>query len=236
MKCLIFCGGYGTRMNNGKPGNLKPLIQISRKEILKHIMSIYEFYGIKDFVLLGGYKINDLKNFAEKIKSLNIIVLDTGESTPTGGRLLQSKHLFLDNQDFLLTYGDSLTNFNLRLALNLKETLNADMIISFYQKKLEYGILQTDENSILEMIHEKTYQVKINAGFYILNTSIFQYIKSNEDSFEIDVLPKLLNDKQIKIGVYEVDFWHPMDNPFDKESLEKILENEPDVLFKKKLL
>ena len=79
MIAVIFCGGYGTRMNNGVPGLLKPLIQVGGKEILAHIISIYQSQGVSEFILLGGYKIEDLKIFAQKNSSskLNINVVDT---------------------------------------------------------------------------------------------------------------------------------------------------------------
>jgi glucose-1-phosphate cytidylyltransferase len=230
MKCLIFCGGFGTRMNNGLPGMLKPLTILSGKEILRHIIGIYEHYGVREFVLLGGYRIKDLCDFADAINGLSITVLDTGEATPTGGRLLQAEKLINKNEDFLLTYGDSLTNFNLHDALVAKNKLSSDMLISVYSKKLEYGILDLDKNSLLEKIYEKTYTVKINAGFYVLNSNIFKYINSLEESFELDVLPRLLNNKTHKMATYEVSFWHPMDTPNDRESLENILLQNPKIL------
>jgi len=231
MKCMIFCGGFGTRMNNGSPGSLKPLIKVAGKPIVRHIISIYEYYGIKDFVLLGGYKVNELYDFANSLSDLNVSVLDTGQSTPTGGRLLQAKELIESDEDFLLTYGDSLTNFNLDKALAFKNNLCADMLISVYKKKLEYGILETDNERLLEMIHEKTYAVKINAGFYILNNSVFNYIYSLEESFEIHVLPRLLEAKNHRIACFEVGFWHPMDTPNDQQALERRMIEQSDLLF-----
>ena len=84
---------------------------------------------------------------------------------------------------------------------------------------------------ILNQIFEKTFSVPINAGFYILNKIIFDYIHSLDESFEIDVLPRLLLDKKIKVSVYEVEFWHPMDTPEDKISLNKVLLKNPNTLF-----
>ena len=80
MQCVIFCGGYGTRMNNGEPVHLKPLIKVANKEILRHVISIHEHFGIDNFLLLGGYRINDLNEFALKYttEKLKIRVLDTG--------------------------------------------------------------------------------------------------------------------------------------------------------------
>ena len=232
MVCLIFCGGFGTRMNNGEPGVLKPLIEVAGKEILRHIISIYESQKISDFILLGGYKIEDLFLFAKKYstRKLKITVLDTGNATPTGGRLLQAKNL-IKEQSFLLTYGDSLTNFNFSKAKKTMLENSAEMSISTFRKKLEYGVLDISSNFILNKILEKTYSVPINAGFYILNKIVFEYIYSLEESFEIDILPRILNDKKIKISVCEVNFWHPMDTPEDRRKLNDILLKYPNNIF-----
>jgi glucose-1-phosphate cytidylyltransferase len=232
LKALIFCGGFGTRMNNGEPGKLKPLIQVAGKEILRHIVSIYEFYGICDFTLLGGYRIEDLINFASKYstKSLHIHVLDTGEGTSTGGRLMLAKDE-INLEPFLLTYGDSLTNFNLNKCIAFKEKHKSDMIISTFNKFIEYGILDIDVDDRLTGIHEKTFSVPINAGFYVLDKRVFKYINSIEDSFEIDVLPRLIADRDIVIRTFKVDFWHPMDTPTDQKKLNAILESTPDILY-----
>ena len=232
MKVVILAGGFGTRMNNGEPGALKPLIEVAGKEILAHIISIYESQNVTDFILLGGYKIDDLYDFAKKYSNskIKINVIDTGSGTPTGGRLLQIKDLIKEDT-FLLTYGDSVTNFNLTKAQKNMLENDADMSISTFRKKLEYGILDINDKLILNEIFEKTYSVPINAGFYILNKKIFEYINSLEESFEIDVLPRILKEKKINFSVYEVNFWHPMDTPEDRTRLNKLLLNHPNTLF-----
>jgi glucose-1-phosphate cytidylyltransferase len=219
-------------MNNGAPGDLKPLIEVAGKEILAHIISIYESQNVTDFILLGGYKIDDLYDFAKKYSNskIRINVIDTGSGTPTGGRLLQIKDLIKEDT-FLLTYGDSVTNFNLTKAQKNMLENDAEMSISTFRKKLEYGILDINDKLILNEIFEKTYSVPINAGFYILNKKIFEYINSLEESFEIDVLPRILKEKKINFSVYEVNFWHPMDTPEDRDRLNKLLLNHPNTLF-----
>ena len=217
-------------MNNGEPGSLKPLIEVGGKEILRHIISIYESFEINDFLLLGGYKIEDLHAFASKYPDIKLKVIDTGEGTPTGGRLLRAKN-YIKSKEFLLTYGDSLTNYNLTECLKFKKQSKTDFMVSVFNKQIEYGILKINNNSILEEILEKTYSVKINAGFYILNHGVFDYLQSDQESFEIDVLPRILVDKKIKIGCYEVGFWHPMDTPSDQIQLNKILKNNSNILF-----
>jgi glucose-1-phosphate cytidylyltransferase len=157
-------------------------------------------------------------------------VLDTGNGTPTGGRLLKAKSL-INEDNFLLTYGDSVTNYNLGKARNMMLECKAEMSISTFKKKLEYGILDINNDNILNKIYEKTYSVPINAGFYILNKKVFDYIYSIDESFEIDVLPRILNEKKIKFAVSEVHFWHPMDTPDDRTKLNNILINTPNILF-----
>ena len=181
---------------------------------------------------MGGYKVEHLNDFAIKNSNskLKITVLDTGNGTPTGGRLLQAK-AFISDEHFLLTYGDSVTNFNVSKAKKAMLENSAEMSISTFRKKLEYGVLDIDNNFMLNQIFEKTYSVPINAGFYILNNKVFEYIYSLEDSFEIDVLPRILSDKKNKISVCEVDFWHPMDTPEDRRKLNDILIKNPNKLF-----
>ena len=157
-------------------------------------------------------------------------MLDTGIGTPTGGRLLQAKNLITEDY-FFLTYGDSVTNFNLTKAINLMHHNKGNMLISTFKKKLEYGVLDYDNKLILKNIHEKTYSVPINAGFYILNNNVFEYIYSLGDSFEIDVLPRILQDKKNYMIVNELSFWHPMDTPTDREKLNKIMLDNPRILF-----
>lgn len=232
MECVIFCGGYGTRMNNGEPGQLKPLIKVANKEILRHIISLYQHYGINEFLLLGGYKIEDLREFALNYSNTNlkIRVLDTGDGTPTGGRLLMAKNE-IKSEKFLLTYGDSLTNFNLTKCIQFQNEYKSDLIVSTYNKFIEYGILEIDENRRLTQIHEKTYSLPINAGFYILDKFIFNYMDSINDSFEIDILPKIIKDKNVVISTFNVDFWHPMDTPNDQKNLNTILLTNPNIIF-----
>ena len=219
-------------MNNGEPGALKPLIEVAGKEILAHIISIYESQNVTKFILLGGYKIDDLYDFAKKYSNskIKINVIDTGSGTATGGRLLKIKDFITENT-FLLTYGDSVTNFNLTKAQKNMSENDAEMSISTFRKKLEYGVLDINDKLILNEILEKTYSVPINAGFYILNKKIFEYINSLEESFEIDVLPRILKEKKINFSVYEVSFWHPMDTPEDRTRLNKLLLNYPNTLF-----
>ena len=218
MQALIFCGGRGTRINKSlKKKKLKPLIKINKKEILLRIIEIYKKNGIRDFILLGGYKIKDLIKFSKKIKGANITVLDTGLNTETGGRLLRAKNL-IKNDTFLLTYGDSIANFDLKRAVREKKTTN--FVFSAYKHSIPYGVFQSSKKKI-NKIYEKNFSVLINAGFYMLDKKIFKFIKKDKDSFENFVIPKIIKSKKIIIKYILTNNWYPMDTIRDKRNLEE---------------
>jgi len=220
MQALIFCGGYGTRINKDlKKKKLKPLIKINKKEILLRIIEIYKKNGVKDFILLGGYKINDLKKFSKKIKGAKVQVLNTGLKTETGGRLLRAQN-FIKNENFLLTYGDSLASFNLKKTLKIKNKSN--FVFSAHKYFVPYGVFG-HSNQKINKIFEKNYPLLINAGFYMLDRRVFNFIKNEKDSFESKIIPKIINSKKIIIKYTLANMWYPMDTIKDKKIIEEKL-------------
>ena len=218
MQALIFCGGFGTRINKDlKKKKLKPLIKINNKEILLRIIEIYKKNGVKDFILLGGYKINDLKKFSKKVKGANIQVLNTGLKTETGGRLLRAKN-FIKNESFLLTYGDSLASFSLKKTLKIKNKSN--FVFSAYKYFVPYGVFG-HSNKKINKIFEKNYPVLINAGFYMLDRRVFKFIRNDKDSFENKIIPRIIKSKKIIIKYTLANMWYPMDTIKDKKNIEE---------------
>lgn len=217
LTAVILCGGKGTRYNhNQKEKTLKPLVNINGKTILERIIKVYHKNGVKKFILLGGYKINTLNNFIKKkLNKYNITLLNTGLNTETGGRLMLARKK-LKEDIFLFTYGDSITNFNLLKALKLKK--KNSFVMSCYEYNFQYGVLGKIKNK-LKGIHEKNYFIPINAGFYVLDSNIFKFIKKKEDSFEKKVLPKVIKSKY-KIILNQVTEWYPMDSLKDKKEME----------------
>ena len=221
-KAVIFCGGKATRFNNGKPGPLKPLIKVNNEEILIKIIKIYANNGINEFILLGGYKFNKLNNFfkKKKFKNIKIIVVNTGVNTETAGRLLKAKKIIGEDEIFL-TYGDSITDFNPTKAYKKFKNSKCNSLISIYKYISPYGVVNHKKNK-LTSYSEKKFQFYINAGFYIFNKQIFNFIKTSKDSLEKKIIPLYLKKKN-KIIIYECRFWHPMDNELDRVKLSKIL-------------
>lgn len=220
MQGLIFAGGFGTRINKGvKNKKLKPLIKINKQEVILRIIKFYIKHGIKDIILLGGYKFEDLKKFTTKHKRLKIKAINTGLNTETGGRLLLAKKNII-SKNFLLTYGDSIVDFDLKKSIKKKNKSN--FVFTLFKHKINYGVFSLKKSKIMK-ISEKTHQVPINAGFYVLDKRVFSFIKSKRDSFEKKIIPNLIKSKKIKISYVFAKYWYPMDTLDDKKKIEREL-------------
>ena len=214
MKCFVLCGGYGTRLNNGKPGELKPAIKIINKPIIKHILDIYSKH-VTEFYLLAGYKIEDLRKIDFKSYKAKVSVINTGLGTSTADRLRKVKSLLKKRENFYLTYGDSLANFKPSVAMRLKK--NNNYVMSIYKYYPSYGILKVSKN-LVNSFDEKSKFFYINAGFYILDETVFNFISNKKNlSLEKDLIPNIKKKK--KICTYEVKKWLPMDTLSDKLAL-----------------
>ena len=223
MIAVILSGGKGTRINlNYKKKKLKPLIKVKKKEILLRVIEIYLKAGIKDFYLLGGYKYKDLINFKKKHRKINIKTFDTGLNTETAGRLLKVRK-FINNQDFLFTYGDSLVDINIKKSIKMKNKNN--FVFSLYKKKIPYGVFNI-QNNLISNLKEKNFEVYINSGFYVLDKRVFEYIKNFRESFEKTTLSKIIKKKRIKLNFILSKKWYPMDTIDDKKKIEEYLERK----------
>lgn len=220
MQGLIFAGGFGTRINKGvKNKKLKPLIKINKQEVILRIIKFYIKHGIKDILLLGGYKFKDLKKFTKKYKSLKIKAINTGLNTETAGRLLLAKK-YINSKNFLLTYGDSIVDFDLKKSIKKKNKSN--FVFTLFKHKINYGVFSLKKSKIIK-ISEKTHEVPINAGFYVLDKRVFSFIKSKKESFERKIIPNLIKSKKIKISFVFAKYWYPMDTLDDKKKIEREL-------------
>ena len=200
-KAIILAGGYGTRYNRYKKNKiLKPLVKVNKISILERVIQIYRNQGIKKFILLGGYKFDGLNKFSvnlqNKFEDLSVEAIFTGINTNTAGRLMKIKNKFKKNEIFFFTYGDSLANFNLKKSLKLKNKKN--FVISLHRYAFPYGDLNVSKNKLTK-IYEKNKRIPINAGFYTLDKTIFEYIKTFDESFEKKTINKIIKKKKKKI-------------------------------------
>ena len=207
-KVVIFCGGLATRFNNGKPGPLKPLLKVNNKPIIEHIIERYKNLKNPEFILLGGHRYNELKKFQKKIsKKFNVISINTGKFTNTGGRLLKIKN-YIKNDFFYLTYGDTITDYK---PNTLKKNNNSQ--ICLYKYKVPYGVIE--KNVIVKKMYEKNFFIDVNAGHYYLDPKILKYLKNNNQSFEKEILPQVIRKKKIKFDYLFLKKWIPIDNQSD---------------------
>ena len=248
MKCVIFAGGKGTRMNSYEDPTPKPLVTIGGKPILWHIIKIYENYGIKDFIICLGYKqekfkeyfnnllleendlqisfkdrkINVLKN---NIKDLNISLIDTGEDTLTGGRLKRVEK-YLDEDEFLLTYGDAVSDININDLIKYHKEKNKLITITSVPRKESFGVIQSDDNDNVISFKEKSQQdsKRINAGFMVVNKKVLNLLNDNSEAFETEVLEKLSQQKEVAAYKYN-GFWQCMDYRRERDYLDDLIRN-----------
>ena len=117
MKVVILCGGLGSRLSEETRVKPKPMVKIGSKPILIHIMEIYKKYGFNEFILAAGYKFQVIKKYFNKNRRFNVKVINTGQKSLTGKRIYRLKKLLQKEKDFMLTYGDGLSNQNLNKLL-----------------------------------------------------------------------------------------------------------------------
>ena len=223
MKLIILAGGYGTRLAEETVLKPKPLVKIGNKPIIWHIMKIYSFFGINDFIICLGYKGHILKKELSKYKKnekWNVEFVNTGLNTMTGGRLKRVKKFLKNDKNFCLTYGDGLCDVNIKRLINFHIKKNKITTVTAVQQKNRYGVLIIDKTSKIQLIKEKPAEY-INGGFFVLSNKIFKYLKNDKTIFEKDCLPKLVKNKQLMAYKHN-GFWACMDTMREKKELNKI--------------
>jgi glucose-1-phosphate cytidylyltransferase len=228
MKAFILCGGFGTRYNNkNKNKILKPLIKISGISVLERIINTCKKQGVTEFILLGGYKFDQLKKFSQKFSDINVSAINTGLNTETAGRLLKVKKMVNKTENFLFTYGDSLVDFSLKNSLKNKTKDN--YVINVYNYKIPYGGLKLKfKNKLINIFEKKTY-IPINAGFYILDKSIFSYIKNYKESFEKKTIKSIIKKNKKYFKCVSVKKWFPLDTYQDKVLLNQYIKKNNEI-------
>jgi glucose-1-phosphate cytidylyltransferase len=224
MQVVILAGGFGSRISDETDLIPKPMVRIGNIPILQHIMNFYSRFGHKDFVVALGYKAEVIVEYFETNKNseLNIKLVDTGLDTSTGGRikLLESQ---LD-EEFMLTYGDGLSNVNIDDLLNHHERFGKIATVTAVRPPARFGTIETS-NGIVTKFAEKDPQDAgwINGGFFCLNRKVCEYISDSTTSFESEPLNHLVQVQEL--AAYEHHgWWQPMDTLRDKRSLEAVWE------------
>ena len=244
MKVVILAGGKGTRLSEETNLIPKPMSLIGDFPIIYHIMKNFSFYGFKEFIILVGYKSFKIKEYFEnfyrynsdieinlktnKKKILNhskcdfnIQIIETGLDTLTGGRILRAKN-YIGNKDFFLTYGDCVSDINIKQLLNSHKQNNKIATVTAVNPRTQYGSIKLKKNLVSDF-KEKPYLSEnlISGGFFIFKSEIFKLLKDDNTILEREPLESLVSKSQLNAFIHN-GFWHPMDNLRDKNNLNEL--------------
>ncbi len=246
MKVVILAGGFGTRISEESHLKPKPMIEIGELPILVHIMKTYAQQGFNEFIVCAGYKQQIIKEYFsnyylytndvtfnldgnkdnieihKKSKdNWKVTVVDTGLYTQTGGRIKRIKD-FIGNEPFMLTYGDGVSNINLKELLDCHNKSCKLVTMSCYNFGQNKGVVEV-ENGIVSSFREKSDLDGdlINIGYMVVSPKVFDYIDGDDVVFEEVVLKKLVKEKELNAYVHK-GFWQCMDTLREKEKLEKL--------------
>ena len=241
MKAVILAGGKGTRISEESVTKPKPLVEASGHPLLWHIMQNYYLGGVSEFIILAGYKGNQIKEYFSNYWMINsditfdlstpnrqvhetrglpwkVTVLDTGLETMTGGRLAKA-HKLID-ETFFMTYGDGVSDIDVADLLAFHKSQKVLATLTAVQPPARFGALDISGSRI------KSFEEKpsgdgswINGGYFVLEPSIFDYDLDDDTVFESDVLPILASEGKLSAFKYE-GFWQPVDTLRDLHRLE----------------
>ena len=175
MKVVILAGGLGTRLSEYTNLIPKPMVTVGGKPIIYHIMKHYSNYGYNDFIIAAGYKQNIIRKFFKKNKNKwNIEIIDTGQNTMTGGRIKRLRK-YLGKEDFLVTYGDGLSNINLKKLVYFHKSNKKIVTLTAVRPPARFGVIKIF-NKKVKYFKEKSSLDEgwINGGFFVMNHKVFK--------------------------------------------------------------
>ena len=246
MKIVILAGGKGTRLSEYTQKIPKPMVQIGSKPIIWHIMNYYSKFGFNEFILALGYKGEIIKeyfyqysrfnsNFTINLKdgsldyhsnnNLNwkVSFINTGLETATGGRIKAISEYVKDEEEFMFTYGDGLSNINITELISFHKKRKKFLTMTAVHPPARFGELSISDNDTLESFQEKPQMQNgwINGGFFVANNKILKYINDPMEMFEREPIQRLIKEKEVSIYKH-FGFWKCMDNIRDKNTLSEI--------------
>ncbi len=227
MKLVILAGGFGTRMLEYTKTIPKPMVKVKKLPIIQHIINHYLKFGIKEFYIALGYKKEIIKNyFKNKKLKYKIHLIDTGLKTMTGGRIKRMKKFLEREEDFMLTYGDGISNVNINKLYKLHKKNKSLVTLTAVRPPARFGALRISGSKVRYFKEKsKVDEGWINGGFFVINKKFINFIKSDKTYLEREPLEKVT--KLGKLSAYKHSgFWQCIDTKRDKDRVEKILENK----------
>ncbi len=244
MKAVILAGGYGTRLMEETQSIPKPLVTVGGKPILWHIMKVLSYYEINEFIICCGYKgymikeyfanyflhmsdvTFDMKNNKMDVhmnysEPWKVTLVDTGEKTATGGRLKRVAE-YLDDENFLFTYGDGIGNVNIAELIQFAKKHDKLACVTAVQPPGRFGMMEIENEQVVDFKEKPNGDGNwINGGYFILAPQALDYIHGDSISWEGDPLNQLSSRNQLAAYKHN-GFWRPMDTLRDKVYLEEL--------------
>ena len=226
MKIVLLAGGFGTRLSEYTKTIPKPMIKIGGQPMIIYIMKHYAKYGFKNFYIALGYKGKEIKKFFnKKFYDWNINLIETGTNTMTGGRLKRLKK-YLGNETFMMTYGDGLSNVNLKKLLKFHKKNKKLVTLTAVRPPARFGALKLKGQYVSHFKEKsKLDEGWINGGFFVMEPKFLKFIKNDNTYLEREPLEMVTKKKQLAAFRHE-GFWQCMDTKRDKDKLNQIFKSK----------
>lgn len=243
MKVVILAGGLGTRLSEETVLRPKPMVEISNKPILWHIMNIYATHGMNEFIIAVGYKAEVIKEYFLNFYAINnditidlntgntiihngnqpnwkIHVVDTGLNTQTGGRLKKLKKWLENEETFMFTYGDGVADININALLEFHKSHGKLATVTTVRAPERFGRIAFEGDHVTAFYEKpETAEGWINGGYFVLSPEVIDYIDNDDTIWERSPMERLARDDQL-LGYRHYGFWSCMDTLKEKNYLE----------------
>lgn len=244
MKAVILAGGFGSRISEETHLHPKPMIEIGGMPILWHIMKIYSYFGINEFIICLGYKgyvikeyfanyfmhmsdvtfnmnTNEMEVHQNSVEPWKVTLVNTGENSKTGGRLKRVRN-YIDEEPFCFTYGDGVSNVDINKLVKFHKDQGKMATMTAVQPPGRFGALHLNENQITGFKEKPDGDGNwINGGFFVLNYEVFDFISDDQTIWEQEPLENLASSGNLSAFRHK-GFWQPMDTLRDKIKLEEM--------------
>ncbi|MFM5397030.1 glucose-1-phosphate cytidylyltransferase [Aeromonas enteropelogenes] len=245
MKAVILAGGLGTRLSEETVIKPKPMVEIGGKPILWHIMKMYSAHGINDFIICCGYKGYVIKEYfanyflhmsdvtfhmaenrmevhEKRAEPWNVTLVDTGDASMTGGRLKRVSEYVKDDEAFLFTYGDGVSDVDIKASIDFHKSHGKLATLTATYPPGRFGALDIQNNQILSFKEKPRGDgALINGGFFVLSPKVIDLIDNDATTWEQEPLMALAEQGQL-MAYEHGGFWQPMDTLRDKHYLEEL--------------
>jgi glucose-1-phosphate cytidylyltransferase len=245
MKVVILAGGAGTRISEETLLRPKPMVEIGNKPILWHIMKIYSHYNIRDFIICLGYKGYMIKEYfanyflhmsdvtidlsnntveyhESHAEPWKVTLVDTGESSMTGGRLKRVKPYIEKEEFFCFTYGDGVADVNINDLIEFHKSHGKLATVTAVVPPGRFGAIEMEGGRVVSFKEKPLGDGgHINGGFFVLSPKVIEFIKDDSTIWEGEPMEQLTARGELMAYKHK-GFWHPMDTLRDKNYLETL--------------